>query len=506
VQNLSLLDTTVVVFYLLVVVVVGLYFGRRQDESSSGFFLAGRRLGWLAIGASLFATNISGEHFLGLAGSGASHGFIVGHFEWIAIIVLLIVGSYLAPVYLRAGVFTTSAFLDRRFGPASKLFFSGYSIFIYILTKISITLFAGGVLLRAVLGWDMYTSAVIMVTATGIYSVIGGFRAIISTHILQTFLMLVAMTVLTIVGLNAIGGISALQAALPATHFEIFRPASDPDFPWTGIVFGAPILAFWYWGADQYMVQRLLAASDRKAALNGTRFAALLKLWPVFGLILPGMIAVVLYPNISGDAAFAALLTGDLLPNGLRGLVVASIFAAMMSSLASSFHSAATLFTRDIYMHWRPQTSEAKQVLVARLTAMLFVLTAILWIPLTRLLSNQMYIYMQNVQAFLSPPIVAVFIMAVWWHRGTGKAALITLAGGSTLGLLRLAGIIDPSLSAAFPLSLQWFFAINFLHFAVFLFCLSLFSMLVFSYAGHFFHSRERAHLVTQSEKKEVLN
>lgn len=473
-ETLSVIDTTAIIFYFIVVVFIGIYSVRRQEESAGEFFLANRQLGWFAIGASLFATNISGEHFVGLAGSGAAKGLIVGHFEWIAIIVLLIVGWSIAPHYLKEKIFTTPEFLGRRFGASSKIFLSTYSIFIYIVTKISITLFAGGILLHALLGWNLYTSAVIMVVATGIYTVIGGLRAIITTHIFQTFLMLFATFILTVIGLNEIGGFGALTANLPADYFTIFRPASDPEFPWTGIVFGAPIIALWYWGADQYMVQRLLGARNIDQAKKGTLFAAILKIFPVFFLIIPGMIAAVMYPEIRGDEAFPRLLSGSLLPTGVKGLVIASIFAALMSSLASSFHSAATLFTRDVYMHFHPHTNEQKQVLIGRLAAVFFVLTAVLWIPLTRFMSNQMYLYMQNLQAFLSPPIVAVFFAAIFIRRTTGSASIWTLVFGSAIGLLRMVSVILPEIVDAFPLAVQWILTMNFLHFAVFLFVFSL--------------------------------
>lgn len=473
-QTLSILDTTLILFYFIIVVFTGIYFSRKKGENSEEYFLAGRRLGWFAIGASLFATNISGEHFIGLAGSGASKGLIVGHFEWIAIIVLLVVGWTFVPHYIKAKIFTTPEFLEKHFGASSKLYLTYYSIFIYIITKISITLFAGGLLLNAVLGWDLYTSAIIMVSITGVYAVFGGLGAIISTHIIQVFVMLLGTTLLTILGLNELGGFSVLVDKLPADYFTIFRPIDDPDFPWTGIVFGAPILALWYWGADQYMVQRLLGAKNIEEAKKGTVFAAFLKIWPVFILILPGMIAAAMYPDVRGDEAFPRLLSGTFLPSGVKGLVTASIFAALMSSLASSFNSAATLFTRDIYLHYRPDTSDHKQVLVARLATVFFVLTAVLWIPITRLMTNEIYLYMQNLQAFLSPPIVAVFVAAIFFPRTKGLASIWTLSIGGGIGIIRMVASVWPEFNKIVPVGLEWLLTMNFLHFAVFLFAFSL--------------------------------
>jgi len=472
-NNFSNLDILILFLYLIFVMFAGLYASWRMNEHSKDYFLAGRNMGWLAVGASLFATNISGEHFIGLAGSGASRGIAVGHFEWFAAFAIILLGWVFVPLYLKAGVYTVPEFLELRFNKASRMYLTSISIVAYILTKLSVTLFAGGLLLNALLGWDIYTSTVVMVVLTGVYTIIGGLGAVIYTQLIQFVFLIAGSLLITYFGLQQVGGFSGLRASLPQEYFCMFKPMSDPDFPWTGIIFGAPILAIWYWCTDQYIVQRVLGARDICVARTATIFAGFLKLLPVFLWVIPGMIALALYPGINGDNAYPTLIAGTLIPSGLRGLVMAGILAALMSSLASLFNSTATLYTMDYYRHFHPQASERKLVLVGRLSTMIIVITAILWVPLTKMISSQIYIYLQSVQAYISPPITAVFLFGIFSKRITGKAAIYTLIFGGIIGASRLImELVGKSFSVSFGY-LQWFVEINFLHFAVFLFILS---------------------------------
>ena len=240
--NIAGIDILVILAYLVITIAVGLYYARRKDDSSAGYFLAGRRIGWIAVGASLFATNISSEHFLGLAGYGASRGIAVGNFEWMAVIFLILLGWILAPIFINSKVFTVPEFFGRRFNASSRLYLAGVSICAYMITKITVTLFAGGLLLEHVFEWDMYTSAIIMLIITGLYTIIGGMSAVVYTSVIQAVFLVGGAVLLTIFGLQAVGGWSGLHAALPEDYFTIFKPASDPDFPWTGIVLAHP---FW---------------------------------------------------------------------------------------------------------------------------------------------------------------------------------------------------------------------------------------------------------------------
>ncbi len=471
--NFTSLDISITLIYIIAVLGVGLIASRRSKENSAGYFLAGRNVGWIAIGASLFATNISGEHFIGLAGSGAARGLAVGHFEWIAALVILLLGWVFVPLYLKSGVFTMPEFLEKRYNTASRMYLTSVSIVAYILTKVSITLFAGGLLLNALLGWDIYTSAVVMVVLTGIYTIIGGLSAVIYTGMIQAVFLIGGAVILTVMGLNEVGGFTALQQKLPADYFSMFKPMSDPDFPWTGIVFGAPIIGVWYWCTDQYIVQRVLSAKNVYNAQSGTILAGFLKILPVFLFVFPGMIAAALYPEIKGDEAYPVMIAGMLMPVGFRGLIMAGLLAALMSSLAGVFNSASTLFTMDFYKYFHPKASERKLVLVGRLATTIIVITGILWVPLTKIINSHIYIYLQSIQAYISPPITAVFLFGIFNKRLNGKGAIWALAVGGVVGALRLIfELLHKCNYVSNPL-INWFVGINYLHFAVFLFIIS---------------------------------
>jgi SSS family solute:Na+ symporter len=479
---MTTLDIFVVGLYFVLVFGIGAaFFGRAR--TSTGYFLAGRSVGWVAVGASLFATNISSEHFIGLAGSGASTGLAVGHFEWLAVFMVLILGWVFVPFYLRSGVYTMPEFLERRYGRASRWYLTTVSVLAYIFTKISVSLYAGSLLLQAVAGWDFITSAVVMVVTTGIYTVLGGLSAVIYTELLQAFVLIGGAVALTVIGLVEVGGMSELRARLPADFFHMIKPVDDPNFPWTGIFFGAPILGVWYWCTDQVIVQRVLGAKDEANARNGAIFAGVLKILPVFILVLPGLVARALYPEIRGDEAYPTLVV-RLLPPGLTGLMVAALMAALMSSLAATFNSASTLLTYDFYKHWRPGASERELVTVGRIATVGMVALGIAWVPFIRYLSSEVYIYLQSVQAYISPPIAAVFLLGVFWPRANRYGAIAALLTGAILGGARFVFEVlrESPLVAGSPL-LSGLVAINFLHFAVIIFVASILVLVLVSLA-----------------------
>ncbi len=327
-KTLSTADLFVIGLYFCLVFAIGFYFSRKE-RTSTDYFLAGRNVGWFAIGASLFVSNISTEHFIGLAGSGASSGLAVGHFEWLACFMLLILGWVFVPFYLRSNVFTMPEFLERRFNRACATYLASISILAYVFTKISVHLYAAAVVLERVVGWSPLTAAVVLVIATGIYTIAGGLAAVIYTDLVQTLILIVGAVILTVLGLDKVGGFSALRAALPADYFHMMKPASDPNFPWTGIFFGAPILGIWYWCTDQVIVQRVLSAKTEGHAKLATIFAGFLKILPVFMLVLPGLIAFALYRDLfkfspdgnvtNPDIAYPTMIV-NLLPSGLVGI------------------------------------------------------------------------------------------------------------------------------------------------------------------------------------------
>jgi SSS family solute:Na+ symporter len=465
------LDHGIVVLYFGIVFGIGAYFFRRAKTSRS-YFLADRSVGWVAIGASLFATNISSEHFIGLAGSGASSGLAVGHFEWLAVFMCMTLAWVFVPFYLRSNVYTMPEFLERRYGPACRWYLTTVSVLAYIFTKISVSLYAGALVLRQTVGWDFYTSAAVMVIATGVYTIFGGLAAVIYTELLQAIVLLGGAIALTLIGLSQAGGMEGLRAALPPDFFHMIKPVSDPSFPWTGIFLGAPILGIWYWCTDQVIVQRVLGARSEEDARGGAILCGLLKILPVFVLVLPGLIARALYPEVQGDEAYPTLVV-RLLPSGLVGLMVAALLAALMSSLSATFNSASTLITLDVYRKLNPDAPEARLVNVGRIFTVVMVGLGILWVPFIRFLSTEVYIYLQSVQAYVSPPIAAVFLFGVFWPRANRHGAITALAAGAVLGSARFVLELNRGGAIAQSALVGPFVSMNFLHFAVVLFVVS---------------------------------
>ncbi len=470
----SALDWLVVAAYVLVVAGVAAWSVRRGARSSSEYFLAGRHVGWFVVGASIFASNIGSEHIVGLAGTGAKSGVVMGHYELHSWLVLLL-GWVFLPFYLRSRVFTMPEFLERRYGPAARWLLSVTSLVGYVLTKISVTIYAGAVVFRSLMGIEFWKGALAVVVLTGIYTVLGGLRAVIYTEALQTLVLIAGSVAVTAAGLTAVGGLAGLRAAAAPGELDMFLPADHPDFPWTGMVFAPPIVGLWYWCTDQYIVQRALAGRDERESRRGTIFAAYLKLLPFFLFLVPGVIAAALARSgklelAGADEAFPTLVAA-LLPAGLRGLVVGGLLAALMSSLASVFNSASTLFTFDVYKKLHPGASDRTLVRVGRITTALLVATGIAWIPFLRSLSDELYHYLQAVQAYIAPPIAAVFLLGLFWRRINAAGALAALIGGFALGMARLVLELNRDALDGWLLA---FARINFLHFAILLFLVSI--------------------------------
>lgn len=471
---LATLDWVVVAVYFVLTFGVAIIAGikeRKGGESSTGYFLAGRDSGWFIIGGSLFASNIGSEHLVGLAGTGAASGMAVGQFEILASLVLLILGWVFTPFYLASGVFTMPEFLERRYSSGARWYLAVISIIAYVLTKISVTIAAGGIVFEALMGINFWTGALVVVVITGIYTIFGGLRAVLYTDLMQMFVLIGGAITVTMIGLTALGGWGELTTQVEPVFFSLWRPMSDPDFPWTGILFGAPILGVWYWCTDQFIVQRVLAAKNLSEARRGTIFAGFLKLLPLFIFVLPGIIAHAL--SKQGKLALAAsdqalpTLVSALLPVGLKGLVVAGLLAALMSSLSSVFNSTSTLVTIDVYKKLRPEATEKQLVVFGQLATGVLVAFGLAWIPIMKLVSAQLYQYLQSVQAYISPPIAAVFLIGIMWKRVNAQGAMASLLTGFVLGVVRLVlelnkGSLDGLLLA--------YATINFLHFAVLLF------------------------------------
>jgi SSS family solute:Na+ symporter len=471
---LTAFDWSLVVLYFVLVFGVAIWAGWRERSgagTASDYFLAGRDAGWFLVGGSLFASNIGSEHLVGLAGTGAASGVAVAQFEVLASLILLLLGWVFVPFYLTSGVFTMPEFLERRFSAGARWYLAGVSIVAYILTKISVTIAAGGIVFESLMGIDFWTGALVVVIATGVYTVFGGLRAVLYTDLLQAFVLIGGSVAVTVLGLNAVGGWSALMDSAGSGHLSIWKPLSDPAFPWTGIVLGAPILGVWYWCTDQFIVQRVLAAQNPTEARRGAIFAGFLKLLPLFIFVVPGIVAYVLSQQgrlqLSSPDQALPTLVGALLPSGWRGLVVAGLLAALMSSLSSVFNSCSTLITWDVYRKLHPTASERRLVWVGRVSTAVLVCLGLLWIPLMQRISGQIYQYLQSVQAYISPPIAAVFLIGILSRRVNARGAMAALLTGFVLGTLRLVAELNKQRLDGW---LFTFADINFLHFAVALF------------------------------------
>lgn len=473
-QLLGMLDWVIIALYFMVVFAVA--FGvtwrdKKGHETSAGYFLAGRHAGWFVIGASLFASNIGAEHIVGLAGSGAAGGVAVGQFEILASLILLFLGWVFVPFYLKSGVYTMPEFLERRYDANARWYLALVSIIGYVMTKISVTIAAGGIIFESLMGLNFWTGALVIIIATGIYTIFGGLKAVLYTDLIQMFVLVGGAVTVTIIGLSELGGWDVMYETAGSEFFSVWKPMSDPDFPWTGIVFGAPILGIWYWCTDQFIVQRVLSAANIDQARRGTIFGGIMKQLPLFIFVIPGIIAYAL--SQTGQLSYAEsdqalpTLIGVLLPAGFRGLVVAGLLAALMSSLSSVFNSCSTLFTLDIYKKLHPEASEKLLVRVGQIATVVLVGLGILWIPLIRVISGQLFVYIQSVQAYISPPIAAVFLVGVFWKRVNSRGALASLLVGFVLGIGRLiAELYKEDIGGV----IYAYADINYLHFASFLF------------------------------------
>ena len=478
------LDWIVIFGYFLVIAGIAIWVMSRKQTSTEDYFLAGRNIGWFIVGASIFASNIGSEHIVGLAGAGAGGKIPMLIYELHAWLVITL-GWVFLPFYIRSGVFTMPEFLERRFSSGTRWFLSVFSLIAYVLTKVSVTVYAGGIVIASILHIDFWFGALATVVLTGIYTILGGMRAVVYTEALQTVILVLGAATLTFIGLNAVGGWSGLRESLEPGYLNMWRPPSDPDFPWPSLVITSTIVGLWYWCTDQYIVQRVLAAKNIKEGRRGTIFGGLLKLLPVFLFLIPGVIALALKNRgelqwESPDGAFAALLM-DKMPVGFRGLVVAGLMAALMSSLASVFNSCSTLFTVDIYKKLYPDTPEKKLLSVGRVATGIVVVLGILWIPIMQNISGVLYEYLQSVQSYIAPPIATVFLLGIFYKRINRQGAMTTLIVGLAVAFTRIG--LELAVKSLEPGSfLHGFASMNFLSFAAWFFLFSVILCLVVSF------------------------
>lgn len=469
--------------YFGIVLGIAWWVMRQRQDTTVDYFLASRHLGWFVIGASIFASNIGSEHLVGLAGSGATDGVALAHYELHAWC-LLVLGWVMIPFYMRSKVFTMPEFLERRFSPTARTVLSVISLVAYVLTKMAVGIFAGGVVFSVLLpdvnflGMDSFwAGSILVIVFTGLYAILGGLRAVAYTEAMQTIILVIGSALVTFFGLQALGGWDELRAIVGSEMFNLWKPLVpagvegtwapvreagrmawyfNDNYPWLGMLFCAPIIGLWYWCTDQYIVQRALGAPNETEARRGTITAAFLKLLPVFIFIIPGMICFALAKSgkiaaiqqqlfdangqLLRDNAQQAfpLLVAHVMPIGIRGIVVAGLLAALMSSLAGAFNASSTLFTIDFYARLRPKASQQQLVWIGRVATGVMVLIGLLWIPVIQG-GKGLYDYLQGVQAYLAPPIAVVFFLGVFNKRLNSKGCLSALVVGFIMGLFRLA-------------------------------------------------------------------
>jgi len=461
------LDWVAITGYFGIMLVIVWWVVMQKQRTSTDYFLAGRHMPWFVVGASIFASNIGSEHIVGLAGQGSTSGMGMAHWELHAWVVVMLAWVFV-PFYYRSKVFTMPEFLEKRFNPTARWILTIVSLVAYVFTKVSVTVYAGGVVFNVLLpeiripvteGFVLdafWIGALLTVILTGIYTVLGGLRAVVYTDTAQTIILLLGSFFITFFGLSKLGGWGELQAICRqnAANFALWRPNSDPNFPWLGILIASPIIGIWYWCTDQYIVQRALSAKDLRNARRGALWGSFLKVWPVMIFLVPGLIGYALHQKglitiptktvngqagLDGDKVFAVMVS-SLLPAGLRGLVVGGLLAALMSSLSSLFNSCASLFTIDIYEKINPKASERHLVTVGRVATLVVVVMGIVWIPvMQRVSQGGLYKYLQDVQSYLGPPITAVFLLGLFFKRINGNGAVAGLAIGFIAGMGKLA-------------------------------------------------------------------
>ncbi|MFT7588737.1 MAG: SSS family solute:Na+ symporter [Limisphaerales bacterium] len=481
-MGFATLDYIVLGGYFVLLLGVAWWVIRQKQNNAEDYFLAGRHAGWFVVGSAIFASNIGSEHIVGLAGGAYEDGAAWAYYELHSWIVLLL-GWVFIPFYLRSGVFTMPEFLERRYNPTARWILSIMSLVAYVLTKVSVTVYAGAIVLTAFMDIEFWTGALITVVLTGAYTILGGMRAVIYTETLQAFVLLIGSVFITVIGLGKVGGFSGLTEIVGREQLDMFLPANDPDVPWPGIIITGTIVGVWYWCTDQYIVQRTLAAANIKEARRGTIFAGYLKLTPVFLFLLPGIIGYAMVQSgqleiEKADQTFP-ILVQTLLPVGLRGLVVGGLMAALMSSLAAIFNSCSTLFTMDIYRKLRPDTSQESLVRIGQIATLGVVILGCLWIPIMQDVSDKLYIYLQNVQAYLAPPIFCAFVLGISWKRINGRGAVWGMLTGFGLGLSRLTlSLLDYNYPAWMLMDMNW------LYFAIVLTGITMLVMIGVSYTA----------------------
>ncbi len=434
--SLHNVDVAIMATYFVIVFLIGFYVSRRT-KSDEDLFLAGRSLGFFSIGLSLFASNISSSSMIGLAGAAYSHGIAVSNYEWMAAVVLVFVACFYIPVYLNARITTIPEFLLKRFGGFSNRYFSAVTIFLSIIVDTAGGLYAGSlVLITLIPQLDLYTTCVALALVTGIYTAAGGLRAVVYTDVIQAIVLLIGCGLTTFILFSHYDfSWTALRASVPADRLSLIRPLNDPQLPWLGTLTGVPILGFWYWATNQYITQRILAAKNISHARWGAMLGGVLKLTPLFLMVLPGSMAIGIFPDLPNpDMVFPTLVT-KILPVGVTGLVLAGLIAAIMSSIDSTLNSASTLIIHDFVKARNPMLSARQMAFYGRITTLILMIIAALWAPMISRFGGLIF-YLQQSFAILVPPVTTIFLLGVFTTWGGKRTCLGTLIAGHAMGVL----------------------------------------------------------------------
>lgn len=426
-------DLVIIIVYAVLMIALGLYFGRRHDDAND-YFLAGRRMIWPLIGISLFASNISSTTLVGLAGDAYSTGISVFNYESMAAIVLIFGVFFLFPLLLRSGVYTMPEFLQRRFDSRSRTYFSLLTLFLNIVVDTAGSLYAGALVLKLLFpDLPLWQSVALLALAAGSYTVVGGLAAVMFTDALQALLLLIGSVVIAVVAFDTAGGWTAVMSQVPADMTSLIRPLDDPSVPWLGLITGVPLLGFYFWCTNQFMVQRVISARNVHHARWGALFAGALKLPVLFIMVLPGTAAILIYPDLPRPDLVYPTLMFDLLPVGLLGLVLAGFIAALMSQIDSTLNSASTLVTMDFVRRARPDLTPHQLMRVGQVATLLFMILAVLWAPQIENFGS-LFKYLQRILSYAVPPVVTMFLAGMFWRRANSRGAIVTIVTGLITG------------------------------------------------------------------------
>jgi solute:Na+ symporter, SSS family len=440
--DLAIIDIVVMITYIIAIIGFGLWVSRKND-SEEDYFLAGRSLTWPVIGFSLFASNVSSSTLIGLAGDAYTTGIAVYNYEWFAVIVLVFFIIFFLPFYLKTKIYTLPEFLELRFDHRSRYYMSGVTVVGNILLETAGALYAGALVVVLIFpNVPMWQITTVLALLAGAYTIAGGLKAVVYTDSIQAVLLLLGSTLIAWFAYQKVGSWDAVLAVTTPSELSLIQPLDDPALPWLGLVVGLPLLGIYFWCSNQFMVQRTLAAKNLDEGRWGSLFAGLLKLPIIFIMVFPGIFARVLYPNLEkGDMVFPTMIF-DLLPDGIRGLILVVLIAAIMSSLDSTLNSVSTLVTMDWVKKFKPHLSGKKLVLVGRIATGVVMILGAIWAPQIAKFPS-LWQYLQGVLAYITPPIVACFILGVFWRRSNGTGAFAGLILGFIMAIVLLVAPVD---------------------------------------------------------------